>query len=111
MTLTIPSQSLQIQQTIPLSADVKRSIVSLDAGHVLQPYSKFLLIEELKILPQFFSEIPRLVMIGNSCLKLFHAVVMCALVASIQPPDSPTCHQGIVKLAQLRICLHRHVLA
>ena len=28
-------------------------------------------------------------MIGNSCLKLFHAVVMRALVASTQTPDSP----------------------
>ena len=30
------SWSLQIQQTIPLSADVKRRIISLDVGHVLQ---------------------------------------------------------------------------
>ena len=40
-------------------------------------------------------------MIGNSCLKLFHAVVMCELDASTQPPDSPTRHQGIEKLEQL----------
>ena len=41
------------------------------------------------MLPRFFSEIPRLVMIGNNCLKPFDAAVMCALVASKQPPDSP----------------------
>ena len=28
-------------------------------------------------------------MISNSCLKSFHAAVMCALVASTQPHDSP----------------------
>ena len=41
------------------------------------------------MLPWCFSEIPRLVMIGNNCLKPFYAAVMCALVASKQPPDSP----------------------
>ena len=51
------SRTRQIQRTIPLSADVKRRIVSLDAGHVLQPYSKLILIQELKILPRFLSEI------------------------------------------------------
>ena len=55
----------------------------------------------------FLSEIPRLVMIGNSCLKPFHAAVMRALVAY---QNSPTRHQGIEKLAQLRMCLHRHAL-
>ena len=53
---------------------------------------------------------PRLIMIGNSCLKPFHAVVMRALVASTQPPGSPTRHQGIENLEQFRMCLHRHVL-
>ena len=70
------SRTPQIQWTIPLLADVKRRIVSLDTGHVSQPYSKLFLIQELKILPQFFSKILRSVMIGNSFLKLFHAVVM-----------------------------------
>ena len=56
---------------------------------------------------RFLSEIPRLVMIGNSCLKPFHVAVMRALVASLQPPDSlQSRHQGIEKLAQLRMCLH-----
>ena len=59
----------QIQRTIPLSADVKQRIVSLDASHVLQPYSELFLTQELKMLPRFLSEIPRLVMIRNNCLK------------------------------------------
>ena len=41
------------------------------------------------MLPRFFSEIPRLVMIGNNCLNPFYAAVMCVPVASKQPPDSP----------------------
>ena len=40
------------------------------------------------MLTRFLSKIPRLVMIGNSCLKPFHAAVMRALVQSKQPPDS-----------------------
>ena len=83
------SRTPQIQRTTPLSADVKHGIALLDAGRVLQPYSKLFLIQVLKMLPQFLSEIPRLVMIGNSYLKPFHAAVMRALVASTQPPDSP----------------------
>ena len=43
-------------KTIPLSADVKRRIVSLDAGHVLQPYNKLFIIQELKILPLFLAK-------------------------------------------------------
>ena len=106
----LDTTELQIQRTIPLSADVKRRIVSLNAGHVSQPYSKLFLIQELKMLTRFLSKMPRLVMIGNSYIKPFHAAVMCALVASTKPPDSPTCHQGIEKLAQLRMYLQRHVL-
>ena len=79
----------QIQQTIPLSADVKRHFVLLDAGHFSQPYSKLFLIQELKMLPRFLSEIPRLVMIGNSCRKPSHVAVMSALIASAQPLVSP----------------------
>ena len=41
------------------------------------------------MLPRFLCEIPRLVMIGNSCLKAFDAAVMCVLVASSQPSNSP----------------------
>ena len=48
-------------------------------------------------------------MIGNICLKRFHAVVTRAIVTSTQPPDFPKRHQGIEKLLQLRMCLHRHV--
>ena len=47
------------------------------------------LIQELKMLPRFLSEIPRLLMIGNNFLKPFRAAVMRALVASKQPLDSP----------------------
>ena len=39
--------------TIPLLADVKWRIVLLDAGVVLQPYSKLFLIQELNMLPDF----------------------------------------------------------
>ena len=80
----------QIQQTIPLSADIKRRIVSLDVGHVSQPYGKLFLIQEVKKLPQFLSKIQRFVMIGNRCLMAFHATVMHMLVASTQPPNSPS---------------------
>ena len=62
----------QIQQTIPLSADIKRRIVSLDVDHVSQPYGKLFVIQEVKKLPQFLS-------------KLMHV-----LVASTQPPNSPS---------------------
>ena len=56
-------------------------------------YSRLFLIQEL-MLPQFLSKIPQLVMIGSSCLKPFHAAVMCALVASTQPSDSPIMSQS-----------------
>ena len=56
----------------------------------MQPCSRLFLIQQLKMLAQFLSKIPRLVMIGNSCLKPFHAAVMHALVASTQPLDSPS---------------------
>ena len=79
------SRTPQIQRTIPLSAVVKRHIFSLDSGHVSQPYSKLFLIH----VTRFISEILRLIMIGNSCLKPLHAAEMHALVASTQPPDSP----------------------
>ena len=75
------------QQTIPLSADVKRRVVSLDADHVLQPQSKLFLIQEVKVLPRFFGKRSRLVMIGNSCLKPFRAAVMRVLFPSTQPPN------------------------
>ena len=45
-----------IQQTIPSPAQVKQCIVSLNAGHVLQPYNKLFLIQELKILPRFLAK-------------------------------------------------------
>ena len=63
--------------------------LSLDAGHVLQTDSKIFLMEELKILPRFFCETPRLVIIGNRCLKPLYTAVKRALIASTQPPDSP----------------------
>ena len=83
------SRTPQIQQTIPFLANVKQCFFLLDADHVLQPYSKFFLIQELKMLPWFLSNMPWLLMIDNSWLKPFHAAVMGALVVSTQPPDSP----------------------
>ena len=41
------------------------------------------------MLPWFLSEIPWLVITGNSSLNPFYAAVIRALVASIQLPDSP----------------------
>ena len=57
------------------------------------------------MLLRFLGKISRLVMIGNSYLRPFHAAVLRALIASTQPPESPTRHQGIEKSAQLRMCL------
>ena len=45
--------------------------------------------QDLKIVTRFFSETPRLVVIGNSCLKLFSAAVRRELIASTQLLDSP----------------------
>ena len=72
------SRTPQIQQTIPLSEDVKRCIVLVDAGHISQPYTKLFLIQGLKMLPRL-----------RCCLKPFHATAMRALVALTKPPDSP----------------------
>ena len=85
------SRTPQIQRTIPLSADFKFLTVLLDAGYISQPYSRIFLIhliQELKIFPRVFDGTPRLVMIGNSCLKLLLAAVMRELVASKQSPSS-----------------------
>ena len=87
--ISCSSHALQIQRTISLSANDKGSIVSLNSDHFSQPYSKHCAIQKLKMLAQFLSDITRLVIIGNSCLEVFHTAVMCALVASAQPPNSP----------------------
>ena len=94
------SRTRQIQQTIPLSADVKRH-------YFARCWSCLTTIQQAPsntgaedVIP-FLSEIPRLVMIGNSCLKPFHASYMY---------NHKSLHRSIEKLAQLRICLHRHVL-
>ena len=62
------------------------------------------------MLPCFLSEKPRSVIIGNSCLKPFHAAAIHALVASTQPPILQSRQQGIEKLTQLQMCLHQHIL-
>ena len=55
----------------------------------MQPYGKTFLMQDLKIVTRFFSETPRLVVIGNGCLKPFCAAVRRALIASTQLLDSP----------------------
>ena len=57
------------------------------------------------MLPQFLSKIPRLIMIGSSCLKPFRTAVMLVLVALIHNhPLLQLRHQGIEKLAQICMC-------